>query len=92
MVTRMKAKELRVLGKQSKPKGYIEKQMANIDYMRNHYGDLIKKYPNHWVMIRNGRVMGAERNPDRFVDRLTRTRPSNSFLYYLASPKKRMLL
>ena len=92
MVTKMKAKELGILDKQSKPRGYLKKQMTSIEYMRDHYEDLIKKYPNHWVMVRNGRVIGVERNSDRFVDRLSKARTSNSFLYYLASPRKRMLL
>lgn len=92
MVTKIKDEELGVLGRRGKTKDYIEKQRVNIDYLRNHYEDLMKRYPNHWLMIRNGRVMGAEHNPDRFVDRLAKTRTSNNFLYYLASPRKRMLL
>ena len=69
-----------------------EKQRANMDYLREHYEDLLAKYPNHWVMIGGGKVISTENNPDKLISKLSKTSASNKMVYYLASPRKRMLL
>lgn len=92
MVTRMKDEELRTLGRWGKTRSHGEAQRANMDYLRDHYEELVKKYPNHWVMIGGGKVISAESNPGRFIGKLSRKRTGDKIVYYLASPKKRMLL
>lgn len=71
---------------------HIEGQGVNVNYLRNNYERLMRKYPNHWVMISGGRVISVENSPDRFVEKLSKTRTRDKVLYYLASPKRRMLL
>lgn len=92
MVTKMRDEELGVVDRQDTTKDYIEEQKLNINYLRNHYEDLMKRYPNHWVMIWGGKVISAESNSSRFIGKLSRERARGKIVYYLASPKKRMLL
>jgi len=92
MVIRMKDEELRALGRLDKTRSHGEAQRANMEYLRGHYEELVKKYPNHWVMIGGGKIIGAESNPGRFISKLSRARRGDKIVYYLASPKKRMLL
>jgi hypothetical protein len=92
MVTRMKDEDLMTPDVQNTTKNYSEAQRVNMDYLRKHYKELIKKYPNHWVIILDGKVVVTERNPDRLVSKLSREKAGDKMVYYLASPKKRMLL
>ncbi len=92
MVTKMRAEEMGTQSKSGAVADQIEKQRANMDYLRDHYEELLKKYPNHWVMIGEGKVVSADSSPDRLIGKLSRIGTSNKIVYYLASPRKRMLL
>ena len=92
MAIKMKAKELETLGGRYETGSDIENKRANISYLRDHYGELVKRYPNHWVMIGGGKVISAESSPDRLIGKLSRIRTGNKIVYYLASPRQRMLL
>jgi thymidylate kinase len=92
MATKMAPEELKALSGKGETGSDFENKRANMDYLRNHYEELVKKYPNHWVMISGGRVISAENSPDRFIGKLSKTRERDKVLYYLASPKRRMLL
>lgn len=92
MVTRMKDEELMTPNIHETTKSFSEAQKTNMDYLRKHYDELIKKYPNHWVIIGDGKVIVTEHNPDRLVGKLSQAKTHDKMIYYLASPKKRMLL
>ena len=92
MVTEMKAGGVGAQRKSSAVGDRIEKQRANMDYLRDHYEELLKKYPNHWVIVSAGKVVDAESNASQLIRSVNRVKSSNKMLYYLASPKKRMLL
>ena len=92
MVSRMEQQELNALGERSNSKNRLTKQRASMEYLRKHYDQLVREFPNQWVIISGGRLVGTESNADRFVERIGRSKGGNRVLYYLASPKKRMLL
>jgi len=92
MVTKMKAEKLAAVSGRDTIRNRIEEQRGNMNYMRNHYEGLLKKYPNHWVIIRGGRVISAVSSADRLIESISKAKKGNDLLYYLASPKKRMLL
>lgn len=92
MVTRIKDKELRTLGRGDDTRSHVEAQKANMGYLRDHYKELVEKYPNHWVVIEGGKVISAESNPSRLISKLSKIRTGDKVIYYLASPKRRMLL
>lgn len=92
MATKIKAEETGTQRKSGTVVDQIEKQRANMDYLRDHYEALLKKYPNHWVIVSGGKVVDTESNASQLIRSLNRVKSSNKLLYYLASPKKRMLL
>jgi len=92
MATKMKPEELEALSGRDKTVSDIEKKKANMAYLRDHYTELVKKYPNHWVMIGENKVISVESNPGQLITKLSRARTGDKMVYYLASPKKRMLL
>lgn len=92
MATKIKAEEIGTQRKSGAVADRIEKQRANMDYLRNHYEKLLKKYPNHWVIVSGGKVVDAESTASRLVKSISKTKTNDKLLYYLASPKKRMFL
>ena len=70
----------------------IAEQRTNMDYLRDHYDELLKKYPNHWVIVDAGKVINAESDAKQLIESIGKTSSSNSTLYYLANPEKRMFL
>jgi thymidylate kinase len=92
MVTRMRENEIRTNNKSRVLANRRDKQRANMEYLRKNYEELLRKYPNYWVVIKNGKIVSKEKNPNRLIGKLTRTRTGDKVIYFLASPKKRMLL
>ena len=91
MVTRMKAEELRAFDS-SGTKTRFSNQGADVDYLQSHYNELLSKYQNQWIMISGGKLIGSEDNPDRLMERLSRSRRDDMLVYYLADPEEVMLL
>ncbi len=91
MVTKIKAGELQALNEES-IRGRMKGQKADRDYLVSHYEDLIKQYPNHWVVISEGKLILSENDADKLLDTLSKTRKDDMLIYYLADPEDIMLL
>ncbi len=93
MVTRMKTDQLAAFDQFSGAQDHIAKQKANIAYLHRYYKRLVRDYPNHWIIIRDGgENVRTESDPDRFVEILEETRTTDGVMYYLADPEEVMLL
>ncbi|MFC1915425.1 DUF5678 domain-containing protein [Chloroflexota bacterium] len=91
MVTKIKVGELGTLNEES-IRGRMKEQRADRDYLVSHYNNLIKKYPNHWVVISGGKLILSENDPDKLLETLSKTRKDDMLIYYLADPEDIMLL
>lgn len=91
MVTKPKVEEQGTLNEEG-IRGRLKGQKADRDYLVSHYENLIKKYPNHWVVISGGKLILSENNPDKLLETLSETRKGDMLVYYLADPEDIMLL
>jgi len=91
MVTKMKEEEIKAIDIRGF-KARMAKQKADRDYLRTNYYDLLNKYRNQWVIISGGKLIKAERNPDRLMDTLSETKKDDMLVFYLADPEDFMIL
>lgn len=91
MAVRMKADELEALDGVN-IRSRIRAQRADSDYLIDHYRELLSKYRNQWVIISGGRLVKSERDPERLLDTLSKTRRKGMLVHYLADPEEVMLL
>lgn len=91
MAIKMKAEELESLDRNS-IRSRIAMQRADSNYLESHYGDLLRKHRNQWVIISGGKFVKSESDPDRLFEILSKSKGTGMFAYYLADPKEVMLL
>jgi hypothetical protein len=70
----------------------MEMQRADRDYFTGNYHQLLRKYPNQWVVISGGKLIVSESVPGRLLETLGKTRREDVFVYYLADPEDAMIL
>ena len=87
----MQAKELEALENGS-IRTRFEGQKADRDYLRGHYDSLLNKYRNQWIVISGGKLIKSEKNPDRLIEHLSKTKEGHLLVFYLADPEEFMLL
>ncbi len=91
MATKMKAGELRALDSNS-IRSRITMQRADSAYLESHYEDLLRKHRNRWVIISEGKLVKTERDPDRLLETLSKTKGKGLLVYYVHDPGEVMLL
>lgn len=91
MSTKMKAKELEALDSNS-IRSRITMQRADSAYLESHYEDLLRKHQNQWVIISEGKLVKTERDPDRLLETLSKTKRKGLLVYYIHDPEEVLLL
>jgi hypothetical protein len=91
MVTKMKPKGV-VLFNKNTVGDLMDRQQANTGYLKSHYSELHKKYPNYWVIISGGNLEAVEKNPRQLLKVLERVGSKDHLVYFLADPEEVMLL
>ena len=91
MATKMKAGELKALDSSS-IRSRITMQRADSAYLESHYEDLLRRHRNQWVIISEGKLVKTERDPDRLLETLSKTKGKGLLVYYVHDPGEIMLL
>ena len=91
MATKMKAEELEALDG-NRIRSRIAMQRADSAYLESHYEDLLRKHQNQWIIISEGKLVKYERDPDRLLETLSKTKRKGMLVYYVHDPGEVMLL
>ena len=93
MVTRMRDQELEEFRQFAGGKNNLAEQKANMAYLQEHYSQLLRDHPNHWVIIKGGGdQIILEEDPKKFEKLLAESGSTGAVAYFLAYPEAVMLL
>lgn len=64
------------------------------NFWRDHYGDLLQQYPDHFVAVRDGHVIAANPDLQRLLRKLKHhgVEPTQVWLRFLATDPRRLML
>lgn len=93
MVVKLKPEELAsAFGDAGTINYRLEQQKQNLDFLQAHYGELITKHPNEWIIVYNGGLVATTSDAALLLEKLDRFNRKDALLYYLADPEDFMIL